>query len=104
MGIDDLARANTKEAKDNSIRSFMSVLREEGVRYDYVKENTLRETAAQSIMALLDKFGMHRAFNEGQGEKPLARHSVTQYFRQSKNWLLNEHPQLQIVVRATYTN
>lgn len=92
MGIESLAPVNSKKAKDSSVRSFMLFLRDEGVTYAYVKECMGRDTAVQSLVALLDKFGMHLAFKEGRGGKPLARHSVMQYFRQVKNWLLDEHP------------
>ncbi|POM72856.1 Hypothetical protein PHPALM_10369 [Phytophthora palmivora] len=39
------------------------------------------------------EYGMHLAFKEGRRGKLLARHSVMQYFRQAKNWLLEQFPQ-----------
>ncbi|KAH9150494.1 hypothetical protein AeRB84_006675 [Aphanomyces euteiches] len=100
MGIESLAPANSKRARENAVRSFMLFLNAEGVKYDYVKECLMRDSAAQCIIALLDKFGMHLAFKDGRQGKPLVRHSVMQYFRQAKNWLLDQYPLHRIVVET----
>ncbi|KAG3109892.1 hypothetical protein PI124_g10907 [Phytophthora idaei] len=51
------------------------------------------EKAALVLEAVVDKFGMYLAFKEGRKGQLLARHSVMQYFRQAKNWLLDQVPQ-----------
>ena len=100
MGIENLAPANSKRAKENAVRSFMLFLNAEGVKYEYVKQCMLRDSAAQCIIALLDKYGMYLAFKDGRGGKPLARHSVMQYFRQTNNWLLDQYPLYRVVVES----
>ncbi|KAG2825923.1 hypothetical protein PC129_g1871 [Phytophthora cactorum] len=51
------------------------------------------EKAALVLEAVVDKFGMYLAFKEGRKGQLLARHSVMQYYRQAKNWLLDQFPQ-----------
>jgi len=78
----------------------MAFLHDEGVSIEYVNECMQRENAVKSLVALLDKFGMHLAFKAGRRGKPLGRHTVMQYFRQVKNWLLDEHPALRSAVES----
>ncbi|KAH9078092.1 hypothetical protein Ae201684P_019195 [Aphanomyces euteiches] len=51
------------------------------------------DESGKMIEAIMDKFGFHLAFNVGPSGKPLARHTVTGYFRHVKLWLLEHHPQ-----------
>lgn len=64
MGIDDLAPANTKKAKDNAVRAFVLFLDKRSASYVYVKECMLRENTIQCMVALLDKFDVHLAFKD----------------------------------------
>ncbi|KAF4038617.1 hypothetical protein GN244_ATG09017 [Phytophthora infestans] len=52
-----------------------------------------RDNAPRVLKAVVDKFGIHLAFKEGRKGSRLARHSVMQYYRQAKNWLLDRLPQ-----------
>ncbi|KAG3097248.1 hypothetical protein PI125_g15747 [Phytophthora idaei] len=44
---------------------------------------------------------MYLAFKEGRKGQLLARHSVMQYYRQAKNWLLEKFPQHQAAIEKT---
>jgi hypothetical protein len=93
MSLNDLTPANTKRARESAARSFLKFLEEEGVRWDYLEVCMHRESAPLVLEAVVDKFGMYRAFKQVRKGQPLARHSVVQYFRQAKNWLLERFPQ-----------
>ncbi|POM65798.1 Hypothetical protein PHPALM_18436 [Phytophthora palmivora] len=93
MSLNDLAPTNTKRARENAARIFLKFLEDEEVEWKYLEACMKRENAALVLEAVVDKFGMHLAFKEGRRGKLLARHSVMQYFRQAKNWLLEQFPQ-----------
>ncbi|KAG3029628.1 hypothetical protein PC121_g11303 [Phytophthora cactorum] len=60
-----------------------------------------RENAALSLAAVVDKFGMYLAFKEERKGQLLVRHSVMQYYRQTKNWLLEKFPQHRAAIEKT---
>lgn len=92
MGLEELEPGNTKRAKATSVNAFVRFLKAENVSLDYVKDCILSDGVGQTFVAVMDKFGMHLAFHEGKQGKPLAQHSVMQYYRQAKNWLLEQFP------------
>ncbi|KUF82403.1 hypothetical protein AM587_10000193 [Phytophthora nicotianae] len=94
MSLTDLAPANTKRARESASRSFKAFLNEEGVTWEYLEVCMKRDNAATVLEAVVDKFGMHLAFKKGRNGQLLARHSVMQYYRQGKNWLLEQFPLL----------
>ena len=57
-----------------------------------------RERAPLALEAVMDKFGMYLAFKESRKGQLLARHLVMQYFRQAKNWQLEQYPQHRAVL------
>ncbi|KUF94502.1 Histone-lysine N-methyltransferase [Phytophthora nicotianae] len=91
MSLTDLAPANTKRARESASRSFKAFLNEEGVPWEYLEVCMKRDNAATMLEAVVD---MHLAFKKGRNDQLLARHSVMQYFRQGKNWLLEQFPLL----------
>ncbi|KAK1946320.1 hypothetical protein P3T76_001873 [Phytophthora citrophthora] len=93
MSLNDLAPTNTKRARDGAARLCKAFLGEEGVTWEYLEVCMKRDNAPLILEAVVDKFGLHLAFKEGRKGKLLARHSVMQYFRQAKNWLLYQFPQ-----------
>ncbi|POM79092.1 Hypothetical protein PHPALM_3307 [Phytophthora palmivora] len=93
MSLNDLAPTNTKRARENAARIFLKFLEDEEVEWKYLQACMKCENAVLVLEAVVDKFGMHLAFNEGRRGKLLARHSVMQYCRQTKNWLLEQFPQ-----------
>ncbi|POM79609.1 Hypothetical protein PHPALM_2672 [Phytophthora palmivora] len=93
MSLNDLAPTNTKRAREGAARLFKTFLEEEGVTWEYLEVCMKRDNAPLVLEAVVDKFGLHLAFKEGRKRKLLARHSVMQYFRQAKNWLLDQFPQ-----------
>ncbi|KAE9205475.1 hypothetical protein PF004_g17580 [Phytophthora fragariae] len=101
MSLNDLAPANRKRARESAVRSFMKFLEEEGVRWDYLEVCMQRESAPLVLEAVVDKFGMYLAFKEGRKGQVLARHSVMQYYRQTKNWLLEQFPQHRVAIDKT---
>ncbi|KAG2987153.1 hypothetical protein PC121_g21531 [Phytophthora cactorum] len=92
MSLQDLAPSNTKRARESASRSFLKFFNDEDVRREYLKVCMQRESAPLVLEAVVDKFGMYLAFKEGQKGQLLARHSVMQYYRQVKNWLLDQSP------------
>uniref|UniRef100_H3H470 Uncharacterized protein n=1 Tax=Phytophthora ramorum TaxID=164328 RepID=H3H470_PHYRM len=93
MSLNDLAPANTKRARECAARSFLKFLEEESVSWEYLGVCMQRESASLVLEAVVDKFGMYLAFKEGRKGQLLARHSVMQYYRQAKTWLLEQFPQ-----------
>uniref|UniRef100_H3H3F3 Uncharacterized protein n=1 Tax=Phytophthora ramorum TaxID=164328 RepID=H3H3F3_PHYRM len=92
VSLIDLAPANTKRARENASRIFLKSLADEEVAWDYLETCMKRDNAAQVLKAVVDKFGFYLAFKEGRKGQLLARHSVMQYVRQAKNWLLEQFP------------
>ncbi|KAE9017620.1 hypothetical protein PR003_g14002 [Phytophthora rubi] len=101
MSLNDLAPANTKRARESAVRSFMKFLEEEGVHWDYLEVCMQRESAPLVLEAVVDKFGMYLAFKEGRKGQVLTRHSVMQYYRQTKNRLLEQFPQHRAAIDKT---
>uniref|UniRef100_H3GV82 Uncharacterized protein n=1 Tax=Phytophthora ramorum TaxID=164328 RepID=H3GV82_PHYRM len=98
MSLIDLAPANTKRARENASRTSLKLLADEEVAWDYLETCMKRDIDAQVLGAVVDKFGIYLAFKEGRKGQLLARHSVMQYVRQAKNWLLGQFPQHRALV------
>ncbi|OWY94879.1 hypothetical protein PHMEG_00035270 [Phytophthora megakarya] len=89
MSLRDLARPNTKRAREHAARTFLKSLKEEEeVLWQYLETCMLRGNGLLILEAVVDKFGMYLAFKGGRKGKILARHSAMQYFRQAKSWML----------------
>ncbi|OWY96560.1 hypothetical protein PHMEG_00033146 [Phytophthora megakarya] len=101
MSLKDLAPANTKRAREHAARTFLKFLKEEEVEWQYLETCMLRDNGPLILEAVVDKFGMYLAFKGGRKGKLLARHSVMQYFRQAKNWLLEQFPQHRVTVEQS---
>ncbi|KAG3120474.1 hypothetical protein PI125_g1115 [Phytophthora idaei] len=101
MSLKDLAPLNTKRTRESAARSFLKFVEDEGVTWEYLEVCVQRENAALILAAVVDKFGMYLAFKEGRNGQPLARHSVMQYYRQAKNWLLEKFPQHRAAIEKT---
>ncbi|KAK1929372.1 hypothetical protein P3T76_015124 [Phytophthora citrophthora] len=93
MSLSDLAPTNTKHAREGAAKWFLKFLKDEDVSWEYLEACMRRENAAIIHEAVVDKFGMYLAFKEGRRGQLLSRHSVMQYYRQAKNWLLEQFPQ-----------
>ncbi|KUF87536.1 hypothetical protein AM587_10003044 [Phytophthora nicotianae] len=93
MGLEELAPVNTKRAKATAVTAFMRFLKAEGVTEEYVPACIERDESGKCFVSVMDKFGMHLAFNEGKKGKPLARYTSMQYYRQAKIWLFDQFPQ-----------
>src|SRR4051812_19418871 len=92
MSLSDLQPINTKKAKSGAVNVFMRFLREEEAALDAVDIAVRSDPTGATLVALMDRFGVHLAFMIGKGGHPLARHTVMQYFRQVKGWLLERFP------------
>ncbi|OWZ12845.1 hypothetical protein PHMEG_00013932 [Phytophthora megakarya] len=97
MSLTDLAPTNTKRARENAVRSFKRFLSDEGITWEYLEVCMTRENAPLVLEAVVKKFGMSLAFKEGRKGQLLARHLVMQYYRQAKNWLLDQFPHLRSI-------
>ncbi|OWZ06281.1 hypothetical protein PHMEG_00021484 [Phytophthora megakarya] len=60
----------------------------------YLSVCMTRENVPLVLKAVVDKFGMYLAFKKGRKGELFARHSVTQYYQQGKNWRLDQFPQV----------
>jgi len=89
-----LIPANTKRAKANAVNAFEAFLKDVEVSLEYMRACILRDDAVHVILAVFDKFAMHRAFKKGRHRMPLKPNTVGQYFRQAKLWVLDQQPQL----------
>ena len=98
MSLSNLEPGNTKRAKATAVDAFMGFLESEDVSLEYVNGCIVRDDVGKSFIAVMDKFGMYLAFSVGKNGKVLAQHSVMQYYRQVKKWLLDEFPQHRAVI------
>jgi integrase len=94
MSLNDLKPANTKRARSTAMKAFERFLSGEGTSMDHVNALIFAEPdrASAILVTLMDKFGVHLAFDAGSRGQHLSRHSVAQYYRQVKCWLLEEFP------------
>ncbi|KUF94867.1 hypothetical protein AM587_10001793 [Phytophthora nicotianae] len=92
MSLQDLAPANSQRARQTAINAFGRFIAAEGVTMDFVAASLLGDGSGAVFVKLMDRFGVHLAFMEGRGGKPLARNSVMSYYRHVKNWLLDTYP------------
>jgi len=94
MSLNDLKPANTKRARSTAMKAFERFLSGEGTNMDHVSSMIVAEPSRASpiLVTLMDKFGVHLAFHAGSRGQHLSRHSVAQYYRQVKCWLLDEFP------------
>ena len=72
MSPTDLAPASTKLAGENAVRSFVKLLEDEEVSWEYLQQYMQREMAPVSLDVVMDKFGMYLAFKEGRKGQLLA--------------------------------
>uniref|UniRef100_H3GJJ3 Uncharacterized protein n=1 Tax=Phytophthora ramorum TaxID=164328 RepID=H3GJJ3_PHYRM len=96
MSLNNLKPANTKRARATAIKAFNRFLSPESTSMEHVKALIVADPsrAGAIIVTLMDKFGVYLAFYAGARGLHLSRHSVAQYFRQGKCWLLDEYPVL----------
>ncbi|KAG3040835.1 hypothetical protein PC121_g23482 [Phytophthora cactorum] len=92
MSLQDLAPVNSQRARQTAINAFGRFVAAEGVSMDFVAASLLGDGSGVVFVKLMDRFGVHLAFAEGRGGKPLARNSVMSYYRHVKNWLLDTYP------------
>ena len=76
MSLADLQPINTKKTKSGAVNVFMRFLREEEVTLDAVDFAVRGDPTGATLVALMDRFGVHLAFCMGKGGHPLARHTV----------------------------
>lgn len=94
MSLNDLKPANTKRARATALKAFERFLSLENTTMEHVVALIVADSSRASsiLVTLMDKFGVYLAFHAGAKGQPLSRHSVAQYFRQVKCWLLDEYP------------
>ncbi|KAG2771162.1 hypothetical protein Pcac1_g17853 [Phytophthora cactorum] len=92
MSFQDLTPVNSQRARQTAINAFGRFVAAEGVSMDFVAASLLGDGSGAVFVKLMDRFGVHLAFAEGRGGKPLARNSVMSYNRHVKNWLLDTYP------------
>lgn len=84
MSLSDFQQINTKKSKNGSVNVLMRFLREEDVAIDAVDFAVRGDPSSATLVAIMDRFGVHLAFSTTKGGRPLARHTVMQYYRQVK--------------------
>ncbi|KAG2767563.1 hypothetical protein PC129_g22647 [Phytophthora cactorum] len=92
MSLQDLAPVNSQRARQTTINVFGRFVAAKGVSMDFVAASLLGDGSGAVSVRLMDRFGVHLAFAEGRGGKPLAWNSVMSYYRNVKNWLLDTYP------------
>ncbi|POM76386.1 Hypothetical protein PHPALM_6376 [Phytophthora palmivora] len=94
MSLNDLKPVNTMPAQTTALAAFERYLSSEGTSMAYVRTLIVADHARAEAMlvTIMDKFDVHLAFQEGKRGKPLSGHSVTQYYRQVKCWLMDQYP------------
>jgi hypothetical protein len=101
MSLADSQPPNTKKAKAGTVNTFMRFLGEEGVKLEAVGNAVRGDMLGQVLVALMDRFGLYLSLYKTSAGNALARHSVMQYFRQAKMWLLDRYPRLTPLVDKT---
>ena len=74
-----------------AVNAFKRFLATENVSLEGIHARVAMDESGNAIVTVLDAFGMYLACSDGRNGKPLARHSVMSYFRQVKNWLLDQY-------------
>ncbi|OWZ06432.1 hypothetical protein PHMEG_00021313 [Phytophthora megakarya] len=87
MNLSDLKLANTKRAQTTVLASFERYLFSEGTSTAYMGTLIVADPARAGAMlvTIMDKFGVHFAFQEGNGKAA--------YYCQVKCWLMDQYPQ-----------
>ncbi|OWZ11950.1 hypothetical protein PHMEG_00014958 [Phytophthora megakarya] len=86
--LSDLKLANAKGGQPTALASFERYHVCEGTSTAYMGTLIAADPARAGAMfvTIMDKFG-------GERGKPLARHSVAQYYCQIKCWLMDQYPE-----------
>ncbi|EGZ28773.1 hypothetical protein PHYSODRAFT_429486, partial [Phytophthora sojae] len=92
MSLQDLAPVNSQRALQTAINAFGRFVAAQGVSMDFIAASLADDESGAVFVKLMDRFGVHLAFVEGRGGKPLAKNSVMSYYRHVKNWLLDTCP------------
>ena len=93
MTLANLQPANTQKAKLNASNVFKRFLLEHNVDMRDVSTAVLNDPSGSILVSLLDRFGVHLAFQVTKAGEKLASNTVIQYFRQAKMWLIDCYPQ-----------
>jgi hypothetical protein len=89
MNLAQLQPANTQKANALAQNVFsVSFLNDQNVQMEDVATAVQGDPTGSILVSLLDRFGVHLAFQEGKKGEKLAHTTVMQYFRQAKLWLL----------------
>lgn len=89
MTLANLQPANTQKAKLNASNVFKRFLLEHNVDMRDVSTVVLNDPSGSILVSLLDRFGVHLAFQVTKAGEKLASNTVMQYFRQAKMWLID---------------
>jgi hypothetical protein len=90
MRLSALQPAISAKAANVAVNAFMRFLSSEGMAWENAKRHVENDASGESLAAIMDSFGMYLVRIEGKQGKLLARHPVMSYFRQVKNWLLDQ--------------
>jgi hypothetical protein len=101
MSLNDLKPANSKKARVSSVNCFKRFLDDEGVLISVVDASVRADESGATLIALMDRFGVHLAHMKASDGSPLRRNTVGQYFRQTKLWIYERYPELSQRVDAT---
>ncbi|KAH9072718.1 hypothetical protein Ae201684P_015790 [Aphanomyces euteiches] len=94
-----LVPSNTANARVNAVNAFKRWVASENVPFDHVLQCISKDSTAAVLEAVMDKFGVFLAFDEGDRGRKLAKTSVIQYYRQTKNWILEVNPHLKATIQ-----
>ncbi|EGZ05912.1 hypothetical protein PHYSODRAFT_397718, partial [Phytophthora sojae] len=98
MSLQDLAPENTKRAQATAVNVFTAFLASENVTLEFIRATLLADTSGSVLVKSLDRFAMHLAFARGRSGDLRKRSTVMSYYRDVKNWLLEDFPQHRHIV------
>ncbi|KAF0706279.1 hypothetical protein AaE_014192 [Aphanomyces astaci] len=96
MSLRDFVPAKTSRACINALNAFKRWVASENVPFEHLLACIAQDMTASVFEVAMDKCGIHLAFNEGSRGRKLAKSTVMQYYRQTKNWLLEKNPSLRV--------
>ncbi|KAE9000970.1 hypothetical protein PF011_g13954 [Phytophthora fragariae] len=98
MSLQDLAPENTKRAQATVVNVFTAFLASKNVTHEFIRATLLADVSGSVLVKLLDRFAMHLAFARGRSGDLRKRNTVMSYYRNVKNWLLEDFPQHRHIV------
>ena len=93
----DLIPTNTKNARENAVRSFKKFIEKGAVSYEDVSSKIAQDTSGKTFIKVMDLYGIHLLQAHTSSSKPLSKNTILQYFGNVKNYFYDMIPTLATV-------